>query len=93
MKVSKELERSLFDRGSNSVEIGDMWFDYCCEGFNFEITIILISMWGVCHNQFCPRSYASYPVWSKLEEDYWYEIGSIELGDFEEWFAGQVTNL
>lgn len=87
MKVSEELERALFVRGSKPVEVGDMWFNYCCEGFNFEITMILISMWGVCHNQFCPRSHVLRPVYSKLAEEYWHQLGSVEPDDFEEWFA------
>ncbi len=89
MKIAKELEKSIFIRGSKPVEVGDMWFGYCCEGFNFEITMILISMWGVCHNQFCPRANPLHPVWSKLMEDYWHEMGSVEPKDFEEWLAGK----
>jgi hypothetical protein len=52
---------------SGAVETGEVYQNYCCVGFDWEVALIFDapdpehnSIWGVCHNPNCPQQNGDY---------------------------------
>lgn len=66
---------------TGQVEAGDIYPDFCCSGFDWEINSILYSIYGTCHNPDCP-------IYDKeIDSDPYRGVTAISPEDFEEKLA------
>jgi len=49
----KVIDNEIFHIDNSKVEINDIYPSFCCEGFNWEVSFMLETIWGVCGNPEC----------------------------------------
>lgn len=69
---------------SGQMQVGEKVPDFCCDGFDWEVSAVLDSIWGNCSNPDCPNYQADIGP-----TDMYRGVSYTDVGDLAEWLINQ----